>query len=201
MLWQRGRGLVRQKPDPASAMPGGKAGSYAIPDSVTCVGPYAFSGCTSLTSVIIATASPSSGTGVQVMHRSDQRHDPRQRHRHRGGRVLVLRGPDEGHDPQRREQHRELCVLFLRRPDRRVLQRQCPGHGFGCIHGDTIRSSIICRHRRMGFHLGRPGGGAVGAAGERPRRWRGGADQLIWRQDRLNRRQRKHHDREALAGR
>jgi hypothetical protein len=33
--------------------PGGKAGSYAIPDSVTCVGPYAFSGCTSLTSVII----------------------------------------------------------------------------------------------------------------------------------------------------
>jgi hypothetical protein len=33
--------------------PGGKAGSYAIPDSVTHLEPYAFSGCASLTSVTL----------------------------------------------------------------------------------------------------------------------------------------------------
>ena len=40
--------------------PGGKAGSYTIPNSVTSIGDYAFSGCTSLTSVTI----PNSVTSI-----------------------------------------------------------------------------------------------------------------------------------------
>ena len=42
--------------------PGGKAGSYTIPNSVTTIGYYAFSGCTGLTSVTI----PNSVTSIGV---------------------------------------------------------------------------------------------------------------------------------------
>ena len=45
--------------------PGGKAGSYTIPDSVTSIGPTAFYGCTGLTSVTI----PNSASFATVEHR------------------------------------------------------------------------------------------------------------------------------------
>ncbi len=41
--------------------PGGKAGSYTIPSSVTAIGTFTFHYCTSLTSVTIPTASRTSG--------------------------------------------------------------------------------------------------------------------------------------------
>ena len=43
--------------------PGGKAGSYTIPDSVTNIGDYAFQYCTSLTSVTIPNSVTSIGEG------------------------------------------------------------------------------------------------------------------------------------------
>ena len=44
--------------------PGGKAGSYTIPNSVTSIGDYAFSCCTSLTSVTIPDSVTSIGDGA-----------------------------------------------------------------------------------------------------------------------------------------
>jgi hypothetical protein len=41
--------------------PGGKTGSYAIPNSVTTIGEYAFSGCTGLTSVTIGNSAQTIG--------------------------------------------------------------------------------------------------------------------------------------------
>ena len=70
--------------------PAGKAGtSYTIPNSVTSIGDSAFSGCTSLTSVTIATSVTSIGDeAFYDCTEPDQRHDPQQRHQHRGLCVL-----------------------------------------------------------------------------------------------------------------
>ena len=58
--------------------------SVAIPNSVTMVGSGAFMDCSGLTSVTIPNSVTSIGAGVLCLHRPDQRHDPRQRHQHRG---------------------------------------------------------------------------------------------------------------------
>jgi hypothetical protein len=54
------------------------------PHSLQSSSPTAFSGCTGLTSVTIPDSVTSIGGGVLWLHRPDQRHDPRQRHQHRG---------------------------------------------------------------------------------------------------------------------
>ena len=77
--------------------PGGKAGSYTIPDSVTSIGGAAFA-CCSLTSVTIPDSVTSIGElAFDSLHQPDQRHDPRQRHQHRGRAVRWLHQPDGDH--------------------------------------------------------------------------------------------------------
>ena len=59
--------------------------SVTIPNSVTSIGDMAFSGCTSLTSVTIPNSVTSIGDwAFDWLHQPDQRHDPQQRHQHRG---------------------------------------------------------------------------------------------------------------------
>ena len=87
--------------------PGGKAGTYTIPSSVTSIGDSAFEDCYDLTSVTVGNSVTSIGDsafnsctnltsvtlgngitnvgqlGVRLLHQPDQRHHPQQRHQHR----------------------------------------------------------------------------------------------------------------------
>jgi hypothetical protein len=55
---------------------------------VTSIGDSAFTYCTSLTSITIPASVQHRGLCVHLLHQSDQHHDPRQRHQHRGFCVL-----------------------------------------------------------------------------------------------------------------
>ena len=63
--------------------PGGKSGGFTIPNSVTSIGDYAFSGCT----------------------RFDQRDHPQQRYEHWELCVLLLHRFDQRDHPQQRYEH------------------------------------------------------------------------------------------------
>ena len=59
--------------------------NVTIGNSVTSIGTNAFQYCPSLTSVTIPNSVTSIGDGcVRYLHQPDQRHDPQQRHQHRG---------------------------------------------------------------------------------------------------------------------
>ena len=66
------------------AYPGGKAGSYTVPNSVTSIGDLALGYC-----------------------QPGQRHDSQQRHQHQAPRVLELLQPDQRYDRQWCHQHRD----------------------------------------------------------------------------------------------
>ena len=62
--------LLNKSLDKLVAYPGGKAGSYIIPDSVTSIGPYAFAECAGLTGVTIPDSVTSIGETAFYLCRS-----------------------------------------------------------------------------------------------------------------------------------
>ena len=69
-------------------------------------------------------------------------HHPRQRHQHRGRRVLWLHQPDQRHDPRQRHQHRGMAFSGLHQPDQRHDPRQRHQHRGRAFSGCTSLTAI-----------------------------------------------------------
>ena len=107
-----------------------------IPNSVTSIGNYAFSGCSGLTSITIPNSVTNIGNGAfyecsgltSVTIPNSVTSIGSSAFYYCSGLTSVTIPNDLRHHPQQRDQHRQFCLLLLQRPDLRHHPEQCDQH-------------------------------------------------------------------------